>query len=98
MVLTGRRACARRALHVSKKFMAPPRALGILSHHFGKKRRDLIQTCVLGVPDVLPVVMAGLQRVILNRDEIESDIIKTCFPCCHVVAFRYRGVMGAATP
>jgi hypothetical protein len=41
-------------------------ALGVLLHHLLKEAGDVVEPAVLGVPHVLAVVMASLERVVLH--------------------------------
>ena len=63
--------------------MATPCPCGVLSHNVLEERRHVVMTGILRVTNVLTVVMAGFQRVILNRNEVEADIVETGLPCRH---------------
>src|SRR3954463_12183960 len=52
-------------------------ALGVLLHHLAEERGDVVQAGVLGVPDVLAVVVTGLERVVLDGDQVERDVGET---------------------
>ena len=64
-------------------FLCP---LRVLLHHLAEERGDIIASGVFGVTHVLPVVVASLERVILNRDQVEGHIIESGFSGCHEIS------------
>src|SRR5690348_7076564 len=75
----------RRPLQPAQELVATPRALGVLSHHVAEEGRDVVQTGVLCVAYILAVIVTGLERVVLHRNEIKGHVVETCFTRCHVV-------------
>ena len=47
-------------------------SFGVLLHHLAEEVRDLALLGILGVAHVLPVVMARLERVVLDRDQVPA--------------------------
>src|SRR3954470_5704092 len=56
---------------------------GVLLHHLLEELRDVVVAAVLGVPDVLAVVVPGLQRVVLDRDQVVHDVAEAGFTRRH---------------
>src|SRR5690625_92461 len=73
----------RAAAELLQEFVARMRAIGILSHHPFEELSDLVFACVARVAHVLAVVVAGFQRVVLHRDEIERNVVEAGFSGCH---------------
>src|SRR5687767_12493030 len=71
------------ALEPAQELVAARRPLGVLLHHLLEELRDVVVPAVAGVADVLPVVVAGLQRVVLHRDQVEDHVAETGLPGCH---------------
>src|SRR4051794_25332726 len=61
------------ALETAEELVPAPGALRVLVHHLPEEARDVVQVRVLRVPDVLPVVVGRLQRVVLHGDQVERD-------------------------
>src|SRR6266516_6438569 len=56
---------------------------GVLLHDLAEELGDVIQSRVLRIADVLPVVMPRLKGVILNRDQVERHVIEASFSSSH---------------
>lgn len=64
--------------------MATPGSLRIIGHHLLEEPSDVVPAGVASIADVLAVVVAGFEGVVLDRDEIERDVVETGFACSHV--------------
>src|SRR3954471_7026140 len=60
-------------------------ARGVLVHDLAEETGDVLQACVLGVPDVLAVVVACLERVVLDRDQVVRDVLEAGLTGSHRV-------------
>src|SRR5690625_4346905 len=72
------------AAELQEKLVAAMGAAGILRHYLLEEFRDLLMPGVARVPDVLAVVVARLEGMVLNGYEVESDVVEACFACGHV--------------
>src|SRR5687768_3020928 len=72
------------ASQLRQKVVRLLRSGGVLLHHLAEERRDVLLAGVLGVAHVLAVIVPGLQRVVLHRDEIEGDVVESSLSCWHV--------------
>jgi Protein of unknown function (DUF1203) len=48
----------------------------VLLHDLAEEARDVVQPGVLRIPDVLPVVVPGLERVVLDGDQVVGDVLE----------------------
>src|SRR5215210_1577736 len=64
--------------------MAAGCALRVLPHDLLEEVGDVIEACVTCVPHVLAVVVSGLQRVVLQADQVVADIVESGFTGCHM--------------
>src|SRR5690242_15148064 len=59
------------------------RPVGVLLHRLLEEGGHVLVPGVAGVADVLAVVVARLEGVVLHRDEIEDNVAEACLTCCH---------------
>src|SRR3954447_5266113 len=81
----GSRAPVLGALETAQALMTALGALRVLVHDFAEEARDVVEVRVLGVPHVLAVVVPGLQRVVLHRDQVVGDVGEAGLTSCHRV-------------
>src|SRR4051794_34074851 len=62
--------------HLLEELVAAVRPLAVLLHHLLEEVRDVGSLGVLGVPDVLAVVVPGLEGVVLHGDEVVGDVVE----------------------
>src|SRR3954451_25347557 len=74
-----------RRLQLLEEVVAPVSAVGVLLHHLLEEGGDVVHPGVLGVTDVLPIVVSRLQRVVLDGDEVERDVVESGFSGSHGV-------------
>src|SRR5689334_22916961 len=95
-LLRGRSRLARSA-DVLEQLVRAGRAGAVILHRVAEELRDVVQPGILGVPDVLPVVVARLEGVVLDGDEVIGDIIEaglsgshgSCLPFVRAGCRRY---------
>jgi hypothetical protein len=63
-------------------------------HHVAEELCDVASSGVLRVAHVLPVVASGLRRVVLQGNEVETDVVETGF----AFLVRLPGGHGVNTP
>src|SRR5690348_697527 len=64
------------AAELGQELVALVCAPRVLLHDLAEEVRDLLLAGVLRVPDVLPVVVACLECVVLHRDQVEGDVVE----------------------
>src|SRR5689334_11270719 len=72
-----------RAADLLDQLMAARGPRRVLLHDLAEEPSDVLQPCVLCIADVLAVVVPGLERVILNRDQVERHVIEAGFSGSH---------------
>ena len=55
----------------------------IFTHHLLKERRDVISASIPGIPDVLAIIVPTLKCVVLNRNQIKGNVVKSCLSRSH---------------
>src|SRR5215207_9935768 len=72
--------------------MAPAGPLGVLGHDLLEERRDLVLAGIAGVAHVLAVVVAGFERVVLDRDQVVGHVVEAGFAGRHIsLPLLFRG-------
>src|SRR3954468_332960 len=74
ILLLRRRTAVLGALELPEQLVAALRTGGVLLHDLAEEASDVVQSGVVGVPDVLAVVVARLQRVVLDGDQVVRDV------------------------
>lgn len=89
----------RAAATLLQEFVAASCALGILRHDLLKEQGDVVETGIFRIANVLTVVVSGFERVVLNRDQVEADIIESGFPVAISTSLKgARVVRASRTP
>src|SRR3954453_6116679 len=70
-------------VELPQELVAAGRPVGILLHRLLEEGGNVLVPGVAGVADVLAVVVARLEGVVLHRDEIEDHVAKACLTCRH---------------
>src|SRR4051794_32595637 len=91
-LLLRRRTALVGALQAAHELVAALGAGRVLLHHLAEEARDVGQARVLGVPDVLAVVVACLEGVVLDGDQVVEDVLETGFSGGHVVLLGWERV------
>src|ERR1700712_4266742 len=71
------------ATQLFEELVATCGPVGVLGPDFFEERCNVVLSGVAGVPNVLPVVVAGFERVVLHRDQVEADIVESGFSGGH---------------
>src|SRR5579885_3451538 len=66
-----------------EELVAPVGPLRVFLHDLLEELGDVVLPGVAGIADVLTVVVPGLERVVLQGDEIERDVVESGFAGGH---------------